>query len=350
MKVAVLAGGRSSEHEISLQSACAVLNGLASAGHEVDPITIGRDGVWRELDPRDSATAEGKPIALVPGGGRSAILRVEEADDEHGDVDVVFPVLHGPYGEDGTVQGLLECAGLPYVGAGVLASALCMDKAAFKAFLASAGLSQPGYQVVTDGSWRDNGDGFRERVGSVDLPIFIKPARLGSSVGITKAESVEELDSGLEEAFAHDSKVLLEQAIEGKEVECSVIGNTELAASLPGEIRTSSDWYDYEAKYEEGGMELEVPADLPTETLEEVRELALRVFRTTGCEGLGRVDFFVTDRGEVLVSEINTMPGFTTTSVFAQLFEASGVSYVNLLDRLLQLALERHLSRQSYAH
>jgi D-alanine-D-alanine ligase len=250
----------------------------------------------------------------------------------------VFPVLHGPFGEDGTVQGLLDLLDVPYVGAGVLASSVSMDKAVFKELMASHGVPQGDYAVVRAG-------GSPTTFGP---PAFVKPARLGSSVGISKAVSEVELDRAIELAFEHDPVVVVERLIEGMEVECSVLGNGDPQASTPGEIVIKgSDWYDYEAKYTDGGMELVVPARTPH--VEEVRRLAVEVFKIVGCAGMARVDFFVTEDG-VLVNELNTIPGFTATSVYAKLWDASGVPYAELLDRLLALALERHAEERRYRH
>ena len=316
MRVAVLAGGRSSEHDVSLASAESVRAGLAEGGHEAVDVRIDREGRW---------TSRGEALPLEPGKGLLG-------------ADVVFPALHGPFGEDGTVQGLLELLDVPYVGAGVLASSLSMDKALFKDLMAAHGVPQVDYAVVRHGDGR----------GSLGPPVFVKPARLGSSVGISKAVSEVELDRGLALAFEHDPVVVVERMATGMEVECSVLGNREPEASTPGEIviRTG-DWYDYEAKYTDGGMELVVPARTPH--LEEVRRLAVEVFRIVGCSGMARVDFFVTDDG-VLVNELNTIPGFTATSVYAKLWEASGVPYPELLDRLLELALERHQEERRFRH
>jgi D-alanine-D-alanine ligase len=248
-------------------------------------------------------------------------------------VDVVFPVLHGPFGEDGTVQGLLELAGVPYVGAGVLASALCMDKDVFKSVMRDQGIP------VTENVTLRAGDEPRNPYG---YPCFVKPARLGSSVGITKAHDEEELRAGVRLAFEHDEKVLVEAAVPGIEVEVGVLGNRMPEASLPGEIVVShNEWYDYEAKYDEGEMDLIVPARISVAQVERAQELAVRAFVATECEGMARADLFVRDDGEVLVNELNTIPGFTATSVYAQLFAASGLPYPQLLDRLVDLAVER---------
>ncbi|MEA2450563.1 MAG: D-alanine-D-alanine ligase [Thermoleophilaceae bacterium] len=316
----MLGGGRSSEHDVSLDSAAAVRAGLADGGHEPLEVLVERDGGW---------TFEGRPTAIEPGGG---VL----------DADVVFPVLHGPFGEDGTVQGLLEIADVPYVGAGVLASAVCMDKLTFKDLMARAGLPQVAYVGLREGDDRAPAAG-------LGFPVFVKPSRLGSSVGISKVSTPDELPAALDEAFAHDPTVIVEAMADGLEIECSVLGNEDPEASQPGEISIDADWYDYEAKYTPGGMELIVPARIDDATRERVRSLAREVFLRVGCTGLARADFFVTGAGEVLVNELNTMPGFTSTSVFAKLFEASGVPYSELLDRLVRLAVKRHERERSYS-
>jgi len=259
-----------------------------------------------------------------------------------GEVDVVFPVLHGPFGEDGTVQGLLELAGVPYVGAGVLGSALAMDKDVFKAVMRDRGVSVTRNVTLRRGQAPESPFGY---------PVFVKPARLGSSVGISKVASEDDLAAAVELAFQHDEKVLVEEFVDGVEVECGVLGNDQPLASLPGEIVShgfgGADWYDYSAKYDEGGMDLVIPPRLPEETVARVQELAVRAFVAGECEGMARVDFFVRPGGEVLVNELNTIPGFTATSVYAKLFEASGIPYPELVDRLVQLALERHERRSA---
>jgi D-alanine-D-alanine ligase len=319
MRVAVLAGGRSSEHDISLASAAAVRDGLEQAGHEPVPVEIAREGRW---------SSAGEPVAIEPAGGLLG-------------ADVVFPVLHGPFGEDGTVQGLLEIADVPYVGAGVLASALCMDKITFKELMARAGIPQVAYVGLREGEDASA----VERLG---WPVFVKPSRLGSSVGISKVESADDLSGALREAFAHDPLVIVEAMSHGLEVECAVLGNDDPLASQPGEIAIEADWYDYEAKYTPGGMELIVPARLDEAVRERVRELAREVFLRAGCSGFARADFFVEEGGHVLVNELNTIPGFTQTSVFPKLFEASGVPFPELVDRLVKLALERYESERAH--
>ena len=325
MRVAVLAGGRSSEHEVSLDSAASVREGIAGAGHEVVPVTIERGGAW---------VHEGERLALRPGEG---LLGAE----------VVFPVLHGPFGEDGSVQGLLELLDVPYVGAGVLASALCMDKVVFKDVLAAAGMPQVGSLAVREARWQADPAAVRTAIADLGTPVFVKPARLGSSVGIAKVSSEAGLGAALDAAFGHDPLVIVESFSDGMEVECSVIGNGDPEASLPGEIvlLRDAEWYDYAAKYEPGGMELVVPPRLPEAVIEEIRRLARDTYMRVGCAGLARVDFFV-EEARVLVNELNTMPGFTTTSAFPKLWEASGLPFPALCDRLLALARERYVAER----
>jgi D-alanine-D-alanine ligase len=321
MKVAVICGGRSSEHEISLRSGASVAEGLRAAGHEVVEVTIGRDGRW---------TSDGQELELRAAGG---LL----------DADVAFPVLHGPFGEDGTVQGLLECLDVAYAGPSVLAAAVAMDKLIFKRLCAFHGLPQVDFCEVGE-------DGWREHAASMGRPLWVKPSRLGSSVGISRVSGGErELDGAVELALRHDPRVIVEADAGGREVECSVLGNTEVETSVPGEIVTrASDWYDFESKYGDEGMELIVPAPFDDEVIARVRELAARVFRVVDGRGLARCDFFVREDGEVLVNEINTIPGFTSTSVFGKLFEATGIGYPELCDRLVGLAVERHESERAY--
>jgi D-alanine-D-alanine ligase len=315
-------GGRSSEHEISLASARSVLAALDPERFETRVLEIGRDGRWA----LPSGDSTGLPVPTQ--SAAPAVL---------GEVDVVFPVLHGPFGEDGTVQGLLELAGVPYVGAGVLASALCMDKDLFKAVMRDNGIPVTRNVTLRNGARLESPFGF---------PVFVKPARLGSSVGISKARDEAELATAIELAFRHDEKVLVEEFVDGIEVECGVLGNAGSAqASIPGEIVAHADWYDYAAKYDDGGMELVVPPRITAEQAARVQELSVRAFVATECEGMARADCFVRSDGEVLVNELNTIPGFTPTSVYAKLFEASGIAYPQLVERLIELALERHERR-----
>ena len=332
LRVAVLSGGRSSEHEISIASARSVVAALDPDRYETTAIEIGRDGRWeiagmrRGLSP---AGAEGIAETLPVIADKAPARALAE-------VDVVLPILHGPFGEDGTVQGLLELAGVPYVGAGVAASALCMDKDLFKAVLRDRGIPVAQNVTLRDGD---------APVHPFSYPVFVKPARLGSSVGISKVHAEDELEPAIALARRHDDKVLIEELLDGIEVECGVLGNREPIASQVGEIVANAEWYNYSAKYEAGGMDLVIPARIPPEATERVRTLAVESFVATECEGMARIDLFVTSAGEVVVNEINTIPGFTATSVYAKLFEASGIGYGELLDRLVELALERHERR-----
>ncbi len=332
-RVAVLGGGRSSEHDVSLASAASVRGGLERGGHEVVAVEVSRSGAW---------SCDGEPVALTPGGGLLG-------------ADVAFPVLHGPFGEDGTVQGLLECLDVAYVGSGVLASAACMDKVVAKELLARAGLPQVDYRAVPHARWSATPDAVLAELAALGLPVFVKPARLGSSVGIVRVAEAGELADALATAFAHDPLVIVEAAASGLEIECAVLGNDSPIASEPGEIVLSGaaaadgGWYDYEAKYTPGGMQLVVPARIPEALASRVRSLAIDAFAALGCAGLARADFFVdAARETVLVNELNTMPGFTETSVYGKLLAASGVPYEELLDRLVTLALARHARERAY--
>jgi D-alanine-D-alanine ligase len=328
-------GGRSSEHEISLASARSVLAELDPERYEVATIEIARDGGWQ------LGTGTEPPALEAGSAGRALPVPRAQAPVAQtlAEVDVVIPVLHGPFGEDGTVQGLLELAGVPYVGAGVAASALCMDKDLFKAVLRDRGVPVASHHAIRLGDAVEN---------PFSYPVFVKPARLGSSVGISKVHDESELGPAVKLARRHDEKVLVEEFVAGTEVECGVLGNQRPApiASVVGEIVPHAEWYDYGAKYEEDGSDIVVPARIPDAVAARVQELAVEAFVATECEGMARVDFFVRPGGEVVVNEINTIPGFTSTSVYARLFEASGIPYRELLDRLIGLALERHERRR----
>jgi D-alanine-D-alanine ligase len=324
MRVAVLGGGPSGEHEVSLSSAASVREGLEAAGHTVAAIEITREGRWLH---------DGSEVALAAAGG---LL----------DCDVAFPALHGPYGEDGVVQGVLETLAIPYVGSGVASSALCMDKVRFKALMALSAVPQVASRAVARADFDDDRAAALAAIGELATPVFVKPARMGSSVGISKVgEGGLELIDALEAAFEHDELAIVEAAARGLEVECSVIGRSTPAASQPGEIVLHSEFYDYAAKYEPGGMELVIPARISAAALAAVRRLAVSVFKLCGCADLARVDFFV-DGDAVLVNELNTMPGFTPTSVYAKLWEAGGIAYPALVDELCRLALERSVRRR----
>jgi D-alanine-D-alanine ligase len=317
VRVVVLCGGRSSEHDVSLTSGRAVAGGLSEGGHDVVIIEIGRDGIWR---------CDGEELALAPAGG---LL----------EADVVFPALHGPFGEDGTVQGVLETLDVAYVGAGVAASAVCMDKLLLKELLAHEGLPQVAFA-------RADPD-VPPRLG---WPCWVKPARLGSSVGIVRVEREQDYPAAVRQALEHDPRVIVEAHSSGLEVECSVLGPTETPkASQPGEIvlNTESGWYDYEAKYTEGGMDLVIPARISPAARERVRTLACDAFTVAGCSGLARVDFFV-DGDTVLLNELNTMPGQTPTSVYGKLWEAGGLPYPDLLEKLCQIGVDRHNGERAH--
>ena len=322
----MLSGGRSSEHDISRAGGASVAAGLRAAGHDVLEVTLQRDGTWSH---------DGAAISVTPGDGLLG-------------ADVVFPLLHGPFGEDGTVQGLLELLDVPYVGSGVLASAVCLDKFVAKELLARAGVAQVEYGGVRAPRWEADRDGVLAELRSLGLPVFVKPARLGSSVGISKVTAADALPAALDTAFEHDPHVIVEAMSAGTEVECSVLGSTRSAqASDVGEIVVAGDWYDFAAKYEPGGMELVVPARISPEARDRVRAVAREAFGHFGCSGLARADFFV-DGGDVLLNELNTMPGFTTTSVYAKLWETSGIPYAELVSRLCELAVERFQDERAY--
>jgi D-alanine-D-alanine ligase len=338
LRVALLAGGRSSEHDISLASARSVLETLDPARYDVVGVAIGRDGRWA----LQSGDGDAGVLSTGTEPSRAETLPVPaEAGTlaALGRVDVVLPILHGPFGEDGTVQGLLELMDVPYVGAGVAASALAMDKDLFKKVMRDSGIAVARHHTLRPGDAVENPLGY---------PVFVKPARLGSSVGISRVTDESELAAAVALARRHDEKVLVEELVSGMEVECGVLGNRTPppVASLPGRIDTlGHEWYDYASKYDEAGMELVIPPELPQETIELVQQRAVDAFVAGECEGMARVDFFVRDDGEVVVNELNTIPGFTATSVYAKLFAASGIGYAELLDRLIQLALERHERR-----
>jgi D-alanine-D-alanine ligase len=364
LRVGVIFGGRSGEHEVSLASASSVIAALEQRGHTVVPIGIARDGRW---------VAGGDPLGLLahqarvalPGGAEDAVkkaladraesgasadegalARIEPAGSLPAELrqalDIVFITLHGPYGEDGTIQGLLEMADVPYVGAGVLASAVGMDKAAMKAVFAAHGLPLVEYTVVLRREWHKTPAQVRERVGEVTgFPCFVKPANLGSSVGISKVRDAAALPAALDEAARYDRKIVVERGVRAREIEVSVLGNDEPAASVPGEITYGAEWYDYATKYAEGQARVIVPAPVSASITARLQELAVAAFRAVDCAGMARVDFFL--EGErVLVNEINTIPGFTSTSAYARLWEASGLAYADLVERLVQLGLERH--------
>jgi D-alanine-D-alanine ligase len=352
-RVAVLFGGRSAEHEISCVSARSVIDALDPETNEVVPIGITRDGSWHLLPGPPALPAEtGRMTEIVAAAGSAVELAVVSGtteliavDGSRRPIDVVFPVLHGPRGEDGAVQGMLELAGVPYVGAGVLGSALGMDKAVQKVLFAAAGLPVVPFQVVRELDWSEDPEGVAARAAALGYPLFTKPATLGSSVGITKVHGSSELDAGIAEAFRYARKALVEKGMEAiREIECAVLGNDDPVASIAGEIvPTGHEFYDYEAKYlDEHGARLLIPADLKPDVMEQVQRMAVTSFRAVECAGMARVDFFLRGDEELWVNEINTIPGFTHISMYPKLWEASGLSYPELVERLMDLAVERH--------
>jgi D-alanine-D-alanine ligase len=364
LRVGIVFGGRSGEHEVSLASAASVMAAIDRSRFEVVPIGITREGRWLVGgDPLRALTQEAERHALAAGGAETATRRelIERAAGAGSGtalarsksseglppglrqaLDVVLIMLHGPQGEDGSVQGLLELAGLPYTGAGVLGSAVGMDKAAMKDLFRAHGLPVVEYLVVRRQEWRDEPGRIERLVGErLGFPCFVKPANLGSSVGISKPKAPEDLPAAMDLAARYDRRILVERAVQGREVEVAVLGNDAPMASMPGEVCYAGEWYDYETKYAAARTTFKVPAPLPPETTELVRSLAIRAFQAIDCAGMARVDFFVEPDGRVLVNEINTIPGFTATSAYPRLWEASGLPYPELIARLIELALER---------
>jgi D-alanine-D-alanine ligase len=364
LRVGVVFGGRSGEHEVSLAGAASVMAAVDRSRFEIVPIGIARDGRWliggdplRALaqDAARRALAEKGPEAQTKhellerastADTGTALMRMETLEGLPAGLrerlDVVLVLLHGPQGEDGTVQGLLELAGVPYTGAGVLASAVGMDKIAMKDLFRAQGLPVVEYAAVRRHDWeRESGQISREIAAQIGFPCFVKPANLGSSVGISKVKALEDLAAAVDLAARHDRRILVERAVQGREVEVAVLGNDEPRVSVPGEVCFPGEWYDYDTKYGAGQTTFKVPAPLPAAVTEEVRALALRAFRATDCAGMARVDFFIEGERRVLVNEINTIPGFTATSAYPRLWEASGIPYPELISHLIDLALER---------
>ena len=376
LRVGVLYGGRSGEHEVSLASAASVFTHLDRTRYEPVPIRIEKDGRWALAD-KPPATMiagevieqarleaarpvrEGREVHFVARPSDETILSIDRTRGRDADapaaivtglsLDVIFPMLHGPYGEDGTMQGLLELANIPYVGAGVLASAVGMDKGMMKIAFAGRGLPVCPYRVVLRHEWKGNADRIKgELEKALDYPMFVKPANLGSSVGISKAKNGTDLVAAMDLAGGFDRKIVIEAAVpDAREIECAVLGNDEPEASVPGEIIPSREFYDYESKYLDEGSRSVIPADLPGKTADEVRRLSIEAFKAVDAAGMSRVDFLLSRRdGSLWLNEVNTIPGFTTISMFAKLWAASGVDYRTLLDRLIGLALDRHAEKQ----
>ncbi len=340
-RILVLFGGRSGEHEVSIRSAASVISALDRSKYEVVSAAINKQGHW--LSPADSA-------ALLPSESRGhlAVDQAVTVSHEPGSgesIDVVFPVLHGTFGEDGTVQGLLDLAGVAYVGAGVLGSAVGMDKDVMKRLFHERGLPTVEHLALLRPECRDRVGDIEERFA---YPVFVKPANLGSSVGISKARDREELQTALDLATSYDRKIIVEPAVDGREIECAVLGNDAPEASLPGEVVPAKDFYDYEAKYVADDSKLLIPAPLTDDQTDEVRRLAVAAFQSVEGSGLARVDFFLENgSGQLLLNEVNTMPGFTSISMYPKMWEATGLSYSKLLDRLIDLAIERQQERHS---
>ena len=360
-RVAVLFGGRSSEHAVSCVTAAGVLGAINKDKYEVIPIGIAKSGQWvlasgdtaqwslsASALPEVPPSSETVTLAEIGGEHQLIVAAPNEVPQELGTVDVVFPLLHGPFGEDGTIQGLLELSDTRYVGAGVLASAVGMDKHFMKVVFEAAGLHVGPYIAVTDRQWLTDAEAVRKQVDRLGFPVFVKPARAGSSMGISKVDSLEGLDAAVEEARRHDLKLVIETGIVGREIECAVLEGRGTAAprtSMPGEISVAGgghEFYDFNAKYvEDDAAALSCPADIPEEAIARVRELAAAAFDAVGAEGLSRVDFFYTPEGELIINEINTMPGFTPKSMYPQMWAASGLDYADLIDELIYLALNR---------
>jgi len=355
MRVGVLFGGRSGEHEVSLASARSVLAALDPARYEVLPIGITPQGEWVLVKGADQLSVEkGTRVGVVPGSSARPFVSMEPQGATarllQESIDVAFPVLHGTYGEDGTVQGLLELLGVPYVGCGVMASALGMDKVAMRAAFQQAGLPVVAYRVLTARSWREDPAAVLSLLEQTFVyPIFVKPSNLGSSVGVSRATHRVSLDQAIAEAFRYDRKILVEQGLDCREIECGILGNDAPEASVVGEIVPKRLWYDYRAKYEPGMSEVRIPALLPLPLARDVQAQAIRAYQAIDCAGMARVDFFLERASaQLYVNEINTIPGFTATSVYPKLWEAGGLSYPDLVDRLIQLALERHAERSRW--
>lgn len=356
-RVALLYGGRAGEHSISVVTAAGVLGAIDTNKYEVIPIGITKKGRWVLKDPREYDTSAGAlpevttdsaaevQISYEAGDHSLRVVEPGKVPQELGTVDVVFPVLHGPYGEDGTMQGLLELADVPYVGPGVLASAVGMDKHFMKIAFAAAGLHVGPYVMFRPQDWENRRSEIMARVADLRFPLFVKPARAGSSLGVTRIEKIDELPAAVAAAQEHDPKVIVEEGIDGREIECAVLGGRNGGlprTSLPGEVVTGDNWYSFDAKYlGDGDIKLEIPASLSPETLAKVREVAAHAFQAIDGEGLCRSDVFVTPQGEVIINEVNTSPGFTSISMYPKMWEATGLPYSDLIDELIQLALER---------
>lgn len=345
IRVGIVFGGKSCEHEVSIASARNVIEALDPQKYESVLIHIDKSGAWHLRDALEDFS-EQKSVALIPKKEGSDLIHLSSPSNSTAPVEVIFPILHGSFGEDGTIQGLFKMADIPFVGAGVLGSAVGMDKDVMKRLLRDAGIPIGKFLIINKHQKEQYTYG--DCVSLVGSPFFIKPANAGSSVGVSKIRSEEEFSKAVEEAFLYDRKILVEEFIRGREIECSVLGNEYPIASLPGEVIPQHEFYSYEAKYlDENGAILQVPALLDVETVQRVQKLAIEVFQVLCCEGMARVDFFLTENGRIFVNESNTIPGFTQISMYPKLWQASGLSYTALLDRLIELALERSRAEKS---
>ncbi len=358
LKVGLIFGGKSAEHEVSLQSAKNIYDALDKDKYEVELIGIDKDGKWHlnkagsylvnENDPKLIAlNKSNEGIAVIPGEDKQQLMNLN-SNEALSNLDVIFPILHGTLGEDGSMQGMLRLANIPFVGTNVLGSAVCMDKDMTKRLLNEADIPNAKYIAATN--WNRESLKFEDVKEKLGLPLFIKPANQGSSVGVSKVSDEEGFKTALETAFKFDHKVLIEECISGREIECAVLGNENPKASIPGEILPQNDFYSYEAKYiDESGALLAIPAELTEQQSEAIRELSINTFRTLNCEGMARVDVFLKENGEIIVNEVNTIPGFTKISMYPKLWEISGVNYKSLIDELIRLAIERH-ERDNHLH
>lgn len=355
IRVGIIFGGRSGEHEVSLRSAESIINAIDKSKYEVVPVGITKEGRWlvsgdaQALLPQAILSSrKQQQVAIIGDPTRKGLMRLGSRNGSLADhIDVVFTVLHGTYGEDGTIQGLLDMAAVPYVGCGVLASAAGMDKVVMKQLFERAGLYVEDYEWFLRSSWEASPESImRKVVRKLGYPMFVKPANLGSSVGISKATNKEELREAINDAARYDRRIIVEKAVVGREIEVSVMGNDHPMASLPGEVITGHDFYDYEDKYIDDTAKTEVPARLPKKIIEKIQRDAITAFQSIDGSGLARVDFFVENgTNRVIINEINTMPGFTSISMFPKMWEASGISYAELIDRLIELAIERYHDR-----
>lgn len=345
-KLCLLYGGKSAEHEVSLQTAKAVIRALDKSKFDIFPIFITKEGQWIQGPQITEPVEDVKLLQFSNGDAKELIPQSLENG-----YDVVFPLLHGPNGEDGTVQGMLEVLNIPYVGNGVLASSAGMDKVIMKNLFAQAGLDQVGYVSYIRSTWEaDREAAYKEVEEKIGYPSFVKPANLGSSVGISKADNREELEAAFEEAFRFDRKIIVEEGVVAREIEVGILGNDELSCSVAGEIVPKKEFYDYEAKYQDDSTELVIPADVSEEVYQQIREMAFTAYKSLDCSGLARMDFFVTKDNRVLINEVNTMPGFTPVSMFPLLWKNTGLPYSELIERLVELGMERYEEKQKIIH